>query len=79
MQGRVGGKTGSNRNDGDEMLILVDNRRSDRQPMLLLKRANGTQRTVGVVCEGCTRNAVLRSSKAIAGRAQRPSLMSANV
>lgn len=76
MQGRVGGKTGSSRNDGDEMLILVDNRRNDRQPMLLLKQADGTtkavrmQRTVGGVCKGCTRNAMLRASKAIASRAQ---------
>lgn len=77
VQGRVGGKTGLNGNDGDEVPIVVASKRSDGQTMPLLKRANGTtetvreQSTVGTVCEGRTRNAVLRASKAVARRADR--------
>lgn len=65
MQDQVGSKRGCNGNDGDEMLILVDNKRSDRQPMPLLKRAHVATETVrrpivvGMVCEGRARNAVV--------------------
>lgn len=46
------------------MLILVDDKRSDRQPILLLKQADVTtetareQSTVSRMYEGCARNAV---------------------
>lgn len=53
---------GWNGNDRDEMPILVTNERTDRQPVPLLKRTNGTtetvrrQSTVGTVGEGSARN-----------------------
>lgn len=55
MQGQVCAKGGWN--EGDELLILVYNERSDSQPMPLLKQANVTtemvrmQSTVGTVYE----------------------------
>lgn len=46
MKGRAGGQTGWNGNDAGAFLILTDDQRSDRQPMQLLKWANGTTETV---------------------------------
>lgn len=40
VQGRLGGKRRWGRNDGDEILLLFDNKRSGRQPMPLLKWVN---------------------------------------
>lgn len=60
------------------MPIPVDNKRSGRQQMPLLKRADVTAQTVreqstvvGAVGEGCARNAVLPTSEAGARRAHR--------
>lgn len=52
------------------MPLLVENEKSAKQPVLLLKRANVTtgvvrmQSTVGTLCEGRVRNAVFRASEA---------------
>lgn len=70
MQGQIGVTRGRSGDDGDKMPVLVDNKMSDRQPMLLLKQVNVTTETVGVqstvdaVCERCARNTMLQASKA---------------
>lgn len=57
-------------NDGGKTSILVHNKRSDRQRMPPIKRANlttetvGTQSTVCTVCLGHAINASLRTSEA---------------
>lgn len=65
-----------NGEDCDEMPALVGEGRSDRQPVPLLKRANGTTETVrmqsivGMVYEGRVRRTVLQASKAGARHAR---------
>lgn len=63
------GERGRNGNDGDEAAILVGNKRSDRQPMVLLNWANVSTEpvraliAVGMVCAERARNAVLGTSE----------------
>lgn len=70
VQGQIGVTRGRSGDDGDKMPVLVDNKMSDRQPMLLLKQVNVTTETVGLqstvdaVCERCARNTMLQASKA---------------
>lgn len=73
----AGSKRGSNENDGDEMLILVGNKRNDRQPMPVLKRADVTTETVrvlstvGTMYERCARNSTWQTPVAKARHAHR--------
>lgn len=64
------GKKGRKFNDSDEMPILMDNKRSDSQPMTLLMRANVSTETVralstvGKVYSGRAKNTAWRTSEA---------------
>lgn len=66
MQGRVGGGRGWS----NEVLVLVNSERRDRQPVTRLKQANPTtetvrgQSTVGTVCERRARSSLRQASKA---------------
>lgn len=76
MEGRTGGKKRWIENGSDETAIRDGNEESDRLSVAQLKRVNVTaetvrrQSTVVRVCDRSVSNAVLRASKAGAGRAR---------
>lgn len=66
LQPVQGGIRGGNEGGGVEMLIPVGSKRDERQSVPVLRRANMAIRAFlsmfGIVCEGCARNALFRTS-----------------